>query len=92
MTKLTELLAKQEALTEEFEGVSSFINLVYGQGTLVMSVVPVGEEEPVSIKFTPEDIGIELEVLAPIRNRHEALALELKAVNDKVAALEVLMD
>ena len=95
MSKLNELLAQKETLSEEVSGLGKFLHHVETKGTLVMSAVDDvsdDESEVSGIMFTDEDYKLEVTVLAPLVAHYEKRAKKLAAVERKLAALEELMN
>ncbi|AUR87206.1 coil containing protein [Vibrio phage 1.097.O._10N.286.49.B3] len=85
MSKLQELLASKAKLESEIEGLKNFLNVVHSHAPLTVSA---GGE---SLQFEDADLGVELKILAVMREDFEVRVNKLDSVSRKVAALEELI-
>lgn len=85
MSKLTTLLETKAKLEYEVQGMDAFLNVVHGKAPLQ---VVAGDEV---LEFEEADLGVELKILAVLKEDYAARAAKLEAVTRKVEALEELV-
>jgi len=90
MSKLQTLLDTAATLKTEVATTGAFIDRVHGKGTLHMTAIGA-DGEVNGIAFSPSDLGLELQVLRPITLYLVEQKQKLKEVQDKIAALELLL-